>query len=183
MNKLWIYSLLLIGLFTACNDETTIENQEELITTVRYELTPRGGGNNIQLTFQDLDGDGGNAPTTTISGKLQAGITYDGVLSLLNETETPAEDITIEIRDEAEAHQFFYETSPQIQISYNDADQNGRPIGLKTVLTAGTAAAAQAIKITLRHEADKAATGVSDGNIQNAGGETDIEVAFIVDIE
>ena len=32
--------------------------------------------------------------------------------------------------------------------------------------------------VILRHEPDKAGAGVSDGDITNAGGETDIEVTF-----
>jgi len=37
--------------------------------------------------------------------------------------------------------------------------------------------------VTLRHQPDKGAIGVSDGDITNAGGETDIEVLFDVIIE
>ena len=37
--------------------------------------------------------------------------------------------------------------------------------------------------ITLRHEPAKTATGVSGGDITNAGGETDIEVVFDVTVE
>lgn len=183
MKHVLLFTLLGSMLMLSCNDDNNIENQEELITTVRYDLIPRGGGINVILIFRDLDGDGGNAPTTMISDNLKAGKVYDGILSILNEAEDPAEDITIEIRDEAEEHQFFFQTGNQIQVAYNDTDNNGKPIGLKTILTAGNAAASQTIKITLRHEPDKNASGVSGGNIQNAGGETDIEVLFTLDVE
>jgi len=39
------------------------------------------------------------------------------------------------------------------------------------------------VTITLRHEPAKDATGVSDGDITNAGGETDISVNFPVEIQ
>ena len=102
---------------------------------------------------------------------------------MLNESESPVEDITLEVNEEAEAHQFFYQTSGQIAIAYNDTDNNGKPIGLKTVLTTANAGVGQSIKITLRHEPNKGASGVSTGNILNAGGETDIEVNFSLDVE
>ena len=34
-------------------------------------------------------------------------MTYSGTMTLLNESETPAEDITIEIQEEDDEHQFF----------------------------------------------------------------------------
>ena len=39
------------------------------------------------------------------------------------------------------------------------------------------------ITVTLRHEPNKDAAGVSSGDIANAGGETDIEVTFNVEIQ
>jgi hypothetical protein len=39
------------------------------------------------------------------------------------------------------------------------------------------------VVVTLRHEPDKGAAGVSGGDITNAGGDTDIEVTFPVVIE
>ena len=70
-----------------------IPNEEELITTVNYTLTPADGSAAITLSFVDLDGDGGDAPTIT-GGTLIANTTYTGTLELLNEAEMPVEDIT-----------------------------------------------------------------------------------------
>jgi hypothetical protein len=39
------------------------------------------------------------------------------------------------------------------------------------------------LKITLRHEPNKKASGVVGGSITNAGGETDIEVSFDVEVK
>jgi hypothetical protein len=39
------------------------------------------------------------------------------------------------------------------------------------------------LKIVLRHKPDKNASGVANGNIANAGGETDIEVEYNVVIQ
>jgi len=173
------FSLLFI---TCKKDDPEIINEEELITTLTYTLTPTGGGTTVSLSFQDLDGDGGNAPIIT-GGMLAANQTYTGVVTLLNEAASPAENITEEIEEEDEDHQFFFQsTLSDVNIEYNDQDANRNPVGLNTTLTTG-AAASGTIGIILRHEPDKAAAGVSDGNIENAGGETDIEITFPIDVQ
>jgi hypothetical protein len=168
---------------SACNDDDPeIPDGEELITTVNYTLTPTAGGTAITMTFQDLDGDGGNDPIIT-GGTLDTNQTYTGSLELLNESETPVEDITIEIREEDEEHQFFFQSSlADLTIGYNDQDADGNPIGLSSTITTGAAGTGN-ITIILRHEPSKSAANVSDGDITNAGGETDIEVTFPVDIQ
>ena len=173
-----------IFLFTACNDDDTTEvpNEEEVITTLIYTLTPNGGGNPAVFTFRDLDGDGGNAPTIT-NGTLTANTTYTGSLTLSNETETPAEDITTEIAEEDDEHQFFFSTTVTgLSVAYADMDDNGNPIGLATTLVTGDAGTGN-MTVTLLHEPDKNAAGVSGGSIDNAGGETDISVTFDVNVE
>jgi hypothetical protein len=170
---------------SSCKDdpvEPEVENEEEVITTVNYTLTPDGGGDDVVLSFQDLDGDGGNAATIT-NGVLAANTAYTGALELLNEAENPAEDITVEVANEAEHHQFFFETTlVGLNVAYGDTDVDGNPIGLATTVTT-TDAEMGTLKITLRHEPIKGATGVSDGEITNAGGETDIEVTFDIDVQ
>lgn len=173
------FSLLFI---TCKKDDPVIVNEEELITTLNYSLIPTDGGTTVTLNFTDLDGDGGNAPEI-MSATLAANQTYTGILTLLNEAESPAESITEEIAEEDADHQFFFQsTVANLAVSYNDRDADGNPIGLSTTLTTG-AAASGTLTITLRHEPNKTATGVSDGNIANAGGETDIEIIFPIDVQ
>ncbi len=179
--------ILLMGsllFFSSCKDDDPVpENEEELITTLQLVLTPDGGGTTATLKFQDLDGDGGTAPTIT-ADKLAANTTYTGTITLLNESESPAEDITVEVKEEGAEHQFFYATTAGLNISfaYNDQDSDGNPIGLDFTLVTGDASTGT-LRVTLRHEPDKTATDVSIGDITNAGGETDIEVDFDVTIE
>lgn len=168
--------------FTSCEKDPVIENEEEVITTLIYTLTPTAGGDATVLRFQDLDGDGGNAPTIE-GGTLTANTTYTGVLELLNEQESPAEDITEEVAEEDEEHQFFFETTvPSLSISYDDEDADGNPIGLRSNLSTGDAGSGT-ITVILRHEPNKTASGVADGDSSNAGGETDIEVTFDIDVQ
>ncbi len=182
----FLCSVLMLVFLTSCDKDPDPVNEEELITTLEYTLTPRGGGDVVKLSFKDLDGDGGNTPVIT-SGILKSGKVYDGTLNLLNESVTPADVITKEIEEEAKEHQFFYEVattslSSVLTIAYDDKDANNNPIGIKSIVTA-TGTGTATIKITLRHEPNKTASGVAAGNITNAGGETDIEVSFNVSLE
>jgi hypothetical protein len=173
-------------IFTSCQDDEpadpVIPNEEEVITTLNFTLTPNGGGTPVVLTFQDLDGDGGNAPTIS-TGTLDTNTVYNGSLDLLDEIKSPADSITKEVKEEALDHQFFFQTSISgLNIAYSDTDANGNPLGLATTVTTG-AAGSGTVTITLRHEPDKNAAGVSTGDITNAGGETDIEVTFNVNVQ
>ncbi len=189
MKTLKFLSFLFIStlILTSCSgDDDSSEpiNEEEVITTLTATLVPTTG-ETVILEFRDLDGDGPNAPEITVSSALAADMTYTGSLSLLNETETPAENINEEIEEEAEAHQFFYQVASSLNISnltYQDQDGNGNPIGLDFSFETGAASTGD-MTIILRHEPNKDAQGVSDGNIANAGGETDISVPFSLTIE
>ena len=177
-----VFVLVILCLASCEKDDPVIPNEEELITTLTYTLTPADGGMPLSFHFQDLDGDGGGDPTVT-GGTLEAHTTYAGTLDLLNEQVSPPESITEEILEEAVDHQFFFQTTLDgLSITYNDQDANGNPLGLTTNLTTDNAGSGT-ITIILRHEPDKTATGVSEGNISNAGGETDIEVSFDVDVQ
>jgi hypothetical protein len=179
----WVIPAMAILMFSSCKKEDPIvPNEEEIITTLVYTLTPQDGGSAVEFRFTDLDGDGGNFPVIT-NGTLAANTLYDGDLTLLNESETPVEDITEEIEEEDEDHQLFFTISnAEAAISYADTDADGNPIGLSTTIST-VAASTGTLVVTLRHEPDKGATGVSGGDITNAGGETDIEVTFDITIQ
>jgi hypothetical protein len=181
-NLLLIAVLWVSVYFSACVKDPIIPNEEEVITTLRYTLTSDSIGVPIVLSFQDLDGDGGNAPVIS-GGTLAANTTYTASLELLNEIANPAENITVEIAAEAEAHQFFFQPNLNgLTVSYDDADANGNPIGLATKVTT-TDAGSGTITVILRHEPNKTAMNVANGDITNAGGETDIQVIFTVDVQ
>jgi hypothetical protein len=181
MRKMYLSISILAAIsasFYGCNDEDPIiPNEEEVITTLVYTLTPSGGGDDVVLRFEDLDGDGGNQPVVTVD-TLEPGTTYTGTVQVLNESESPAEDITEEVKEEGVDHQFFYVSSlSDVTISYSDQDSKGNPIGIQTEVSTG-AADVGTLAVVLRHEPNKIADGVKDGDIANAGGESDIEVVF-----
>ena len=154
----------------------------ELITTLSYTLTPMDGGATVILSFFDEDGDGGDDPIIT-EGVLDANTTYSGTVRLLNELDTPVEVVTDEVASEDEDHQFFFSsTISDLTIEYTDQDADGNPLGINSTLTTG-AANSGSITIILRHEPEKFADGVSEGDIINAGGETDIEVTIPISVQ
>lgn len=181
MKNLKLIALLVIPVIfsTSCSNDDAPVNEEEVITTVTTTLV--GGGQTITLTSRDLDGDGPNAPVVTVSGNLVAGTTYIGSTTFLNELESPAEDITVEVEEEGADHQVFYQLPSSIgTVTYTDTDANGRPIGLNFTLVAGTSGSTGTLTVTLRHLPNKTASGVSGGDITNAGGNTDAAVSFSV---
>ena len=141
MNNLLKLSLLLtlsIFVFSCSNNDDTPPppvNEEEIITTLVVTLQPVGGGTNITLTSRDLDGDGPNDPVITISDNLDADTDYNGAVAFLNETESPAEDITEEVNEESEEHQVFFITSGSLdaEFTYLNFDMLVRnwPIGIE----------------------------------------------------
>lgn len=177
-------AMVVIALSSCKKDDPDIPNEEELITTVELTLTPTGSGPDVVFNFQDLDGDGGDAPLITEPSSVMANHDYSASIRFLNENENPAENITEEVDEEGAEHQIFFQFSTGLNASYayTDSDANGNPIGLSTEIVTGGASTGQ-MTITLRHEPDKAAAGVSAGDITNAGGETDIEVTFDVTIQ
>lgn len=185
MTKKYLLITMILGtllFFTACEKKDPDVNGGELITTLNYTLTPSGGGTAITLSFQDLDGDGGIDPVIT-GGTLSANQTYEGTIELLNESVTPVENITEEVDAEDEDHQFFFQSNmANLTVEYTDQDEAGNPVGITSTLSTG-AMATGSITITLRHLPNKSAAGVSEGNIANAGGETDIQVTIPVDVQ
>ena len=173
---LFISSILL----SSCSDDHDEEghdHEEELITTVTYTLT--NGNDIVTLTFQDLTGGSIEDATYAISGPLTANTMYTGSVELLNETESPADNITIEVQEEGNEHEFFYASSfADVLISKTDTDANGNPIGIETSLTAGNAGTGT-LTIILKHEPTKP----NNGSSVDAGGSTDVEVTFSIEVQ
>jgi hypothetical protein len=175
------YALLASTLiFASCSDDDDTPepvNEEELITTLTVTLD--SGSDTVVMQYQDLDGDGPDAPTVTVSGLLNANTVYDGSIVLLNETESPAENITEEVEEEDDEHQFFYTVGSGLNVAteYGNFDGNGNPLGTLFILNVGSTSSG-GLTFTLRHEPNKPNSG-----LENAGGETDIEVTFDVTVQ
>lgn len=181
-NKFMIMAIAVvtIAFSTSCKKgDPEISNEGEVITTLTYTLTSKDTAKTISiLSFIDLDGDGGLPPVIK-AGNLKANTEYVGILTLSN----AKNDVTHEILEESVDHQFFFKnTLNGLDISYSDIDVNKNPIGLATILKTKDAGKGK-LTITLRHKPNKEGDNVNNGDITNAGGETDIEVTFDINVE
>ncbi len=171
-----IFAILFI--IEGCDkDDPTPVNEEEVITTITVTLVPVGGGNTIELRYYDEDGDNGSAsPEITVGGPVLTNTSYTAQIELLNETKSPAENVTQEIIDESNDHLFCFETSSNVSIAYLDEDENGLPLGVVSLLTA-TAPGQGTIGVILRHQ-----PGTKTGECPGSG-ESDLDIEFNVSIQ
>ncbi len=184
MKKVPFYAIMTSLAFMAVScssDDNDPEEvlEQEVITTMTITLTPSEGAA-VTLQSRDLDGDGPNVPEINVSGPLTPGETYTGTIVLLNETESPAEDITLEVTEKADEHQFFYGVSGGLDVTteYTSFDSDQNPLGTAFSITTGEVSSGSVL-FTLRHEPKKP----NDGSLADAGGETDIAVSFDLSIE
>ncbi|MFN5937396.1 MAG: hypothetical protein ACK43L_05060 [Sphingobacteriales bacterium] len=162
-----------VGLITSCGKDDHDHDEEELITSVNVVVTETGTTNVQTFSFKDSDGPGGLAPTKFDSIILNANKSYAVSLEFLNESTSPAENITTEIKAEANDHQLYFQpTGVALNVSNLDADSKGLPLGLTSTWTAG-APGNGSIKITLKHK--PAAKAAGDPVTK---GETDVELDF-----
>lgn len=195
-------TLLLAALFLAsCSDddnggEVPPEEEElEVITNVSLVFTNTADATDvITATATDADGEGVMELTVDNGITLSTNTTYTLTFVILNGLEDPAEDIGEEILEEDDEHQIFFSftdgsfASPAGDgnidtaadpINYNDADENGNPVGLNTTWTTGMdAVAGRNFTVRLQHQPDlkSASTGASDGD-------TDFNLSFTLNIQ
>ncbi len=179
---LLLFCLGVLFFAAACgeDEDPLIENEEEVITAVTLTLFPNGPQETVVLGFSDPDGDGGMDPVFSSTGTIVANANYRAQVSFANDMGS----IDAEIVDEALEHQVFYQVTGGLGLTfvYDDLDVAGQPLGISTLVTSGAAGAGD-LTITLRHEPNKTAAGVSISNPGPAGGETDVEVTFAVTIQ
>ena len=157
-NKLLIW-MLMAGLSTAfmqCKDSgdaVTPDDENELITTVRLNFKEAGTSTVTTFSYQDADGDGGNAPTKFDTIRLKPNTEYTLDIEFLDESKTPVDNITEEIKNLSYEHLVVYTPNPAslLTYTYGDKDKNNFPIGLTG--TAKTSAAGDgSLKVQLRHQ-------------------------------
>lgn len=172
-------ALLIAGLSGCKKDSKAPENEEELITTITLTFTEINGPATHTYTFRDTDGPGGNAPSLNEQITLAPNKAYNCTILVLDESKSPAEDITDEIKSEADEHQFYFTPSNvNITVSGEDKDGKGYPLGVKSVWTTGAASGPGTVKVTLKHK-----PGIKGANDHISVGETDIEIDFAARVQ
>ena len=190
-----LYSLLSLVIFTACEDDDVVPEEEEemeVITDVTLVFTSDAGAV-VTASAQDPDGEGVQELVVKDEIKLQSGTTYTLTFEVMNNLESPGEDIGEEIAEEDDEHQIFFAwtegafsnptgngniDNASDPVNYNDADGNGNPLGLNTSWTAGDPTTAASFTVRLQHQPD-VKTSTSGAN----DGDTDFELQFRLTIE
>lgn len=172
-----VLSTLLIS-FSACNtDEPKPDdepnNESELITTFKIELKDSLTNQIKIFYFKDLDGEGGNPTTQLDTIRLKSQSVYLCSVFMLDESKNPVDDITEEIKEEADEHLLVYKvTAANLSINITDKDSKNLPLGLLSNWVVGNASNGQLL-VSLKHQPD-----IKDGSTDK--GETDVEINFPV---
>ncbi|MFN3999822.1 hypothetical protein [Algoriphagus sp.] len=192
LRKLPVYLFVALAMgFASCeSNDPEEENDGEVITDVTLkfqELNASGVTVGSVISFKASDPQGievGSSPTIqTVT--LTKGKTYRMSIELFNSIEN--EDITKEILEEADEHQFFFlgtvVTGNILAITYDDP--SGERIGLRTkvVVSSSPGTNNAQLRVILRHDLDKSFPGATNPNFANfvqAGGETDLDITFPV---
>lgn len=138
----------------ACGDSSTAPGGEsEVISRVTLTLTPSTGGAAITAYIDDADGNGPGAPSAQVGGlALTRGVTYTGTVKFENRLASPVEDITAEVRAEANEHRVFYTvTATGVTLTTTDVDGANRPLGLQFSKVLATSATAGSLRVVLCH--------------------------------
>ena len=190
-----LFAVLTLFVFTACEDDEAVPEEEEemeVITDVTLIFTSDAGAV-VTASAQDPDGEGVQDLVVNDEIKLQSGTNYTLTFDIMNNLETPGEDIGDEIAEEDDEHQVFFAwtegafsnptgngniDNASDPVNYNDADGNGNPLGLNTSWTAGDPTTAASFTVRLQHQPDvkTATSGANDGD-------TDFELQFRLTIE
>lgn len=174
-----LLALVALVTMTGCDSEEPDGDagENELITRVTVTLTPMSGGSAIVAIAEDPDGDGANLTVDAI--QLSADETYNGTIALYDGVNDF--DITDEVEEEAEEHQFWYTASgaiaDRVTITVTDRDDNNLPVGLAfTVTVSEGAAASGTFNVVLSHYDDAPKTGTDRSD------ESDIDIDFLLSI-
>ena len=172
------------------------ENEVEVFTDVTLVFTNTADVNDVvRASAQDPDGTGIQElqilDAITLAGDTEYTLTYE-ILNALDPADI--EDIGSEILEEDNEHQFFFSFTENVfanptgngnidaaadPINYNDADENGNPVGLSsTWTTSSTASSGASFTVRLQHQPDvkTASSGSNDGD-------TDFALTFALNIK
>jgi hypothetical protein len=206
LKNLYKHSILIISVFLlaiSCDKgEPAVVHEHEVFTRVVLEVKKDGETNFKKYTFEveghddhghddhgdddhgdDDHGDDDHGDEHT-EVELDTNSTYHVSIFFYNDSDPDnIEDVTLEIIEEADVHQVFYEMTeiPGFSIaaaSDDIKDSNGNPLFLKTSWTTASETSGD-VKAYLIHEA----TSKAGSTRADFGGATDVEIEFEVHVE
>jgi hypothetical protein len=178
----WLCPVALV-LLLACKkgDDAQPDDPNELITTVNLVFTEPGTTNTQSVSWKDLDGPGGTPP---VIGKLTLGPnkTYTMTVQVLDESKSPADNVTAEIEEKKDEHLFVFTPTPASLMSFtpNDKDSRGFPVGLNSTVRTGGVGTGK-LQVVLRHQPPVGGKPVKDGT--PGPGSSDFDGTFDVEIK
>jgi hypothetical protein len=188
--------ITIIGCSTEDDIAPEEENEVEVFTDVTLIFTNMADNSDVvRASAQDPDGTGIQElqilDAITLAADTEYTLTYE-ILNALDPTDI--ENIGDEILEEDNEHQFFFSFTENVfanptgngnidatadPINYNDADENGNPVGLSSTWTTSSTASSEAsFTVRLQHQPDvKTATSGSND------GDTDFALTFALNIQ
>ena len=208
--RIWAAACLMIA---SCNhkEQTITPNiSNEVITTVQVQLTNQANKTDIQTaTWEQLvDANGKPQPVDVSKANLtlKSNATYTASITVLDKSQNPVDDHTLEIEDRSNIHLFFLQPLPtasalviptasgelypepiptpipngaplNLTVSITDKDTNNPPLPLGLESIFTTGNASTGwLRIVLRHQPSG-----KDGTF--APGDTDLDVGYNVTIQ
>ena len=201
-NSLLIISIITLFIISCSKSEPAVVHEHEVFTRVVIEIKEESMTNYTKYTFEveghddhgdddhgdDDHGDDDHGDDDHgdehVGIELNTDTTYNVGIFFYNDSDPDnIENVTLEVIEEADAHQVFYEMTeiPGFSIaaaSDDTKDSNGNPLFLKTTWTT-TSETSGDVKAYLIHE-PTSKTGSARADF---GGATDVEIEFEVHIE
>lgn len=194
--KLYLLAIALVSfsLASCSSDDPVPENDGEVITDVTLTFQELDDSNNpvgdsFEFTASDAEGIeiGGTPEVETVT--LAAGKTYQMSIEVYNSI--AGEDITEEISEESDEHQFYFLGTAFVGnpvLSYQYDDEGGINLGLNGIVSVAASPSTNNanMQILLRHDLDKNYPGADNPNFTDyaqAGGESDLDITFPLIIE
>lgn len=201
LKNIYINSLLIISAFLlviSCDKgEPVVVHEYEVFTRVVLEVKKDGETNFKKYTFEveghddhghddhgdDDHGDDDHGDEHT-EVELDTNSTYHVGIFFYNDSDPDnIEDVTLEVIEEADAHQVFYEMTEisgfSIAAASDDTkDSNGNPLFLKTSWTTASETSGDVMAYLIHEPSSKTGSARAD-----FGGATDVEIEFEVHIE
>jgi hypothetical protein len=201
LKNIYTNTLLIIFAFLlviSCDKgEPVVVHEHEVFTRVVLEVKKDGETNFKKYTFEveghddhghddhgdDDDGDDDHGDEHT-EVELDTNSTYHVGIFFYNDSDPDnIEDVTLEVIEEADAHQVFYEMTEisgfSIAAASDDTkDSNGNPLFLKTSWTTASETSGDVMAYLIHEPTSKTGSARAD-----FGGATDVEIEFEVHIE
>ncbi|AWW33289.1 hypothetical protein DN752_21795 [Echinicola strongylocentroti] len=197
MKKLSIITLITlfsVTLLSCGKDDPVPELDQEVITEVTLTFTEIDEAGNLGTSMEYVASSsegielGGDVQIDEING-LEAGKKYLLEISAYNGIAN--EDITEEIEEEGDHHQFYFVGSAfvgdnaTLMYEYDDQDEDGNPVGLEGYVTVNETINSNTgtFNLVLRHDLNKDYEGADNpswSDFVQAGGESDLDIDFPV---